>query len=260
MFDDGWREKKCPPELINFAIKYLKCPYGTYAIPGQHDLPHHRYEDIRKSAYWTLVEAGVIEDLPVGQNLYISDSLVVTGFPWGSQVVYEKPDFFGAFVHLAVVHAYCWKDGHAFPGCPQEQHVKEWAKKLSGYTAAVFGDNHKGFTWNADRQIDDVPAVRNGGTFMIRRTDEMNFAPSVGLLYDDGTWGCHLLDPKGDRFATTGVVKEDDPHTFAGVVQVLNDLSEDSLDFRAALENYIRRNAVSDGARAVIIRALERGK
>ena len=46
---DKWNS---PPELINFAIEHL--PKG-HAIPGQHDLPLHNYEDIRKSAYWTLV-------------------------------------------------------------------------------------------------------------------------------------------------------------------------------------------------------------
>ena len=53
----------CPPELINWAIKHLP---KMYAIPGQHDLPQHRLDDVRKSAYWTMVEAGVIENLPLG--------------------------------------------------------------------------------------------------------------------------------------------------------------------------------------------------
>ena len=48
VFDEGWRAHKCPPELVNFAIRHLPV---CYAVPGQHDLPHHRYADVDKSAY-----------------------------------------------------------------------------------------------------------------------------------------------------------------------------------------------------------------
>jgi hypothetical protein len=57
---DIWDHYRQPPEAINWAIREL--PKG-YAIPGQHDLRHHNYEDIKKTAYWTLMEAGVILDM-----------------------------------------------------------------------------------------------------------------------------------------------------------------------------------------------------
>lgn len=44
---DRWNS---PPELINFAIKHLP---PMHCIPGQHDLPNHSLEDIRRSAYST---------------------------------------------------------------------------------------------------------------------------------------------------------------------------------------------------------------
>ena len=54
---DRWNS---PPEIINFAIENLP---NCYAIPGQHDLPNHRYEEIERSAYYTLIKAGIIENL-----------------------------------------------------------------------------------------------------------------------------------------------------------------------------------------------------
>ncbi len=35
LFDDGWRERRCSPALINLALTYL--PDQCYGIPGQHD-------------------------------------------------------------------------------------------------------------------------------------------------------------------------------------------------------------------------------
>ena len=57
---DRWNAS---PELINFAMKYLPI-VDTYAIPGQHDLPLHNYEDMEKSAYGVLKRAGTIDDFP----------------------------------------------------------------------------------------------------------------------------------------------------------------------------------------------------
>jgi hypothetical protein len=36
-----------------------------FAVPGQHDLPYHRMEDLMKSSFWTLVEAKVIAPIPM---------------------------------------------------------------------------------------------------------------------------------------------------------------------------------------------------
>ena len=55
---DRWNS---PPELINFALEYL--PPQMYSIPGQHDLPNHNYNEIDRSAYWTLVAANKITNV-----------------------------------------------------------------------------------------------------------------------------------------------------------------------------------------------------
>jgi len=73
---DRWNS---PPELINFAIQSSP---KMHSIPGQHDLPHHRYEDMQRSAYWTLVAAGVLTDLGTVPKV-VSNWLAVHPFPWG---------------------------------------------------------------------------------------------------------------------------------------------------------------------------------
>jgi hypothetical protein len=78
---DRWN---APAELINFVIAHM--PKYTWAIPGQHDLPHHNYDEITKSAYWTLVEAGCIYNIPPHQPVNTHTSLRVHGFPWGCKL------------------------------------------------------------------------------------------------------------------------------------------------------------------------------
>ncbi len=140
IFDDGWRPHRCPPELINFAMRAL--PAACYAIPGQHDLPYHRYEDRFKSAYWTLVEAKTIVDLHDGKWLSYGDNLILHGFPWNCPIIpnrcKRKSDL---EVHLVVAHAYIWIKDHGFPGAKEEHHARSYATALQTYDAAVFGDN-----------------------------------------------------------------------------------------------------------------------
>ena len=62
--------------LISFAIRELP---SCYAIPGQHDLPNHSYTDIQRSAYWVLVEAGIIKKIVIEvaqiRNISVGDKL-----------------------------------------------------------------------------------------------------------------------------------------------------------------------------------------
>lgn len=128
------------PELINFALAYLP---RMYAIPGQHDLPHHSYEDIRKSAYWTLVEAGKILNLEPGKPVGVG-VMQLWGFPWGTPVE-PCPETPHLGIDVAVVHQYVWMKEHGYPGAPEENRVKNFLGKIVGYDAVVVGDNHKGF-------------------------------------------------------------------------------------------------------------------
>ena len=127
------------PELINFAIKHL--PKG-WAVPGNHDLPHHNYGGKDRSAYWTLVECGVLQDLAPG--VATGAGLVnLWGFPWGTEVHPPQPS--SLVPDVAVIHAYVWKRGCGHPQADPADKVIGWKARVRGYAAAFFGDNHLGF-------------------------------------------------------------------------------------------------------------------
>lgn len=177
---------KLPPETINFLIAHI--PQPCYGIPGQHDLPFHRYSEMGKSAYWTLCQAGIVKNLPPKATIAVNDKLALYGFPWGFPPSKCHYPIEGS-VNLAVVHAYCWKKGRSYPGAPASAHYQNF--ELDGYDAAVFGDNHQSFL---------VGKIYNSGTFIRTKRDEIDYKPTLGLLMSDGTITRHYLDTTTDKF------------------------------------------------------------
>lgn len=206
-----------------------------YSVAGNHDLPHHRIDQIERSAYWTLVQAGRIHHLERGRWWPLTRgkgkderTVWLHGFSWGEPVVIQGDMTRGPGTHVAVCHAYCWLEGHAFPGVKEEDHVDAYAMLLDG-CPAVFGDNHKGFIHKN---------ILNGGTFMRRRSDEADYRPFVGLLTDKGEWRRHYLDISQDK--TIGkadkVVVEVDGQRYVEFLEMLESLGDTALDFEAAVK------------------------
>ena len=240
-----------PVEFVNWVIEALPC---GYAIPGQHDLPMHNHDEIGRSAYWTLFVARVIDLLPTGEwsgNL----AGIMCGWPYGVQVKDIGPPVdWGRGLNIAVIHAYIWKQGASYENAPKESRYHHWKDWLKGYDVAVFGDNHIHF----EQQVDDC-LVWNCGCLIPRKSDERGLKPSVGLLYEDGTIGCHLLDVSNDKWID--VTPEQEICELPGVEKFIGELeglSTDSLDFRDAVRRYITDNKVSPGVKEILLEGLER--
>lgn len=184
------------PEAINFAVEHL--PQG-WAIAGNHDLPNHRYGDIKRSAYWTLVEARVLMNMKPDTSHRMSDDLMVQAFPWDTPLRSPmKAD--GVKLHAAIVHSYIWIAGREHPGAPPEKHASEFAKKLVGYDAAFFGDNHACFELPVHREDDKFTHIVNCGCLIPRRSPERKYKPTVWLLLSDGSVRPHQLDTSLDKW------------------------------------------------------------
>jgi DNA repair exonuclease SbcCD nuclease subunit len=241
---DTWRSL---PELVNFALEYLPT---MYAIPGQHDLPYHSYEDIRKSAYWTLVKSGKICHI---EKCVRTQALCLWGFPWGIEVKpleNPQPDLF----HLAVIHAYIWKDkATSYPGASKESKLPYWNKRLQGYNAAALGDNHLGFI-----TMTNSCRVINCGGLLRRKIDEIDYKPQVGLLMGSGLIEPYYLDCSQDKFidveSSTPLNKILDMTAF---LDELRDLQDKGLDFVESVRRYTMTNNVNKQVRKILAEVLE---
>lgn len=245
---DRWN---APPEVINFALERL--PHG-YAIPGQHDLPHHSYPDIKRSAYWTLVEAGQLENLVPGVPL-VAGHLALHGWPWGHAIEPPRGPSAAGLLQVAVVHAYVWTKGTGYPGAPQTARLGAYRKALAGYDVAVFGDNHKGFI-----ATPPGPWVCNCGGLMRRKTDERDYRPGVGLILSDGTVKRHYLDTEGEAFLEI-TVSEEFVERLLDVRKFVKELEglgvSDALDFKSAINRFLKAHAVPERVVEIILEAAE---
>jgi hypothetical protein len=237
------------PELINWAITHLP---KMYAIPGQHDLPQHRLEDVRKSAYFTLMEAGVLENLPVGLPLYINEHIAVHGFPWGTEL--KACEWDKHALNIAVAHQYRWINGFSYAGAPQTSKLS-MAKGLTDFDVVIFGDNHKGFL----AQVGTKTTVLNCGTLMRRKSDEMVYRPQIGLIYSDGCIVPHLLNIEDEKLDST----KKEPSTAEEVrmdvkefLEELGGLSQNSLDYIFAIERFIADNRVGEDTKQILTQVL----
>lgn len=246
---DKWNP---PPELINFAIRHL--PKG-YAVPGNHDLPHHNYGGVSRSAYWTLVECGVVKNLEPGRPTG-AGMVDLWGFPWGVEVVPPEPHAHSLCPDVAIIHAYVWKRGCGHAQSDPADKVAGWKKRLTGYAAAFFGDNHLGFL---------AGNVCNCGAFMRRRADEMDTVPCVNVLYEDGEVVRHPLEVEGDVYDLQARRKAappgggEPPDDYSAFFNQLTDLGGRVGDYRTALTERCKDAGLPAGVRRRLLSALERG-
>lgn len=267
---DGWN---VPPELINWAMKHLPGQHPEYSrfygIPGQHDTPNHRYEDIYRSAFQTLVNAKKIEELEPEQETIISlydnliqdkfDDIRVFGFPFGFPIK-PCPYTEGEKFCIAVVHDYIWIPGHSYPDAPEERSLRKLHRnpeggKFYGYNVVVYGDNHKGFTTHAGKTT-----IFNCGTLMRRKSDEIDYKPQVGLLLESGEVISHYLDISKDKYLET-MENEIEPEELdmTSFIKELEKLGDTVLDFKERVEQlFLHTKKISIQAKQIIINAMEK--
>lgn len=256
---DKWNS---PPKLINWAYDHLPT---MYAIPGQHDLPLHRYEDMKDSAYWTLVDTKRIYNLGADTPTKLCSKDVefyLHAFPWGwDPEPLNTNNVTGN--HIAVVHKYIWVGENKYNNAPLEANLGQFDEAFCDYDAVVVGDNHKGFLtklMDSEGNELDVP-VFNCGSMMRRKTDEEDYCPRVGLLLEDFSILPYDLDITGDILTPSieDLTEQFDSSGMKEFAKDLNALGGDPLDFRNALRMYINHNKVNTQIVEKIMEAIEAG-
>jgi len=242
---DRWNP---PVELVNWAIENLP---EMLAVPGQHDLPMHRYEDVKRSAYYTLSVTNRIMDMADGLPLNVR-GIYYRGFAWDQELLgLEKTD--GRFRYVLVAHHFVWTKGrNDYPGAPPDCHADRIKAKVGGYDIAVFGDNHKRFM-----QVWTGGCLYNCGCLIPRRSDERSQKPAVGLLQEDSRIIVRELNTAEDRWADVKPEDElprSDPR-MDGFVQELGRTRSEIFDYREALLDGVRDS--DEDVKREVMEALE---
>jgi predicted phosphodiesterase len=241
-------------ELVNLALREL--PDNIYAVPGQHDLPYHSIDDIRKSAYWTLVEAGKITNIENGTPIAVKlpqTTFRVHGFPFGCPLKpCQKDD--SATMDIAIIHEYCWQGRACYPGASEDKNVEAHRANASTYDVLVFGDNHI-----PHEDFSKDPIVFNCGGFYRRTIDEVDYRPSVGILYSDKTIRREYVPVDEDVF----VARQESPvldQNISDFVKYLANTTTNPLDVEEVIRHYIVTHEVPEPVQIEISRLLELAK
>jgi len=248
---DVW---KSPPELVNFVIRLFR-GLKVFCVPGQHDLPNHVYEDMHRSSYGTLIEAGAIINVDK-PDFMAGDHLRLYPAAWGFNI-WKCKDHGQDEICLSVNHRYVWKDDKTcYPGAPQEANLAVLKKQLEGYDAAVFGDNHKGFLAKAGKCN-----VLNCGGFIPRKSDERFYRPQFGILYSDGHIDGVLLDTREDKWIAPeeAAALVDEHLNLSELVGEFEQLGADALDFSEVLIRMLDKQTDPEVKKLVEV-ALQRGR
>jgi len=233
-----------PPELINFALVNLP---PMIAISGQHDQPYHNYDELHKSAFWTLVKAGVVE--MVGNKPLIKGQLCIYGAHFGQEFPKAHRNN-EDLLHVLLAHRYVWMGSSKHPKAKPEE--KATCVCTTGHDLYVLGDNHKGF------YSKDISAY-NCGALMRRRSDEADYLPHVGLLHADGDVEIIYLDTDGESIEQdVNESEESSPTGLKELLTELNGLQDVGLDFEEALKR-ISQNKSSQ-VRSLLLEALNNGQ
>lgn len=246
---DIFHKWMCPPELINFAMENM--PPNVWVIPGQHDIPNHNMEDIERSAYRTLVRAGVVKELQEPLTQFDTWNLAVYPFPWGSKITPAPVGKHDQWTRLCVAHSYVWKGKASYEGAPPKQEVRRYYLNLEGYDAAVFGDNHKRF------YDEGGPCpIFNPGTFIRRKSDEIDHKPVVGLLYKDGRVEQRALDCSEDDVAAKVKDKDAKGLRAEGFMGALDALADQALNFEEEVVKQLDARRVDKAVRKIAQRCV----
>lgn len=242
---DRWNS---PPELINFALEYL--PDNMLTIPGQHDLPMHNIALLKKSAYYTLIKSHKIIPL----TTYINRSnIVFYPFIYGSPIE-PNIDNNKDKLSIAVIHEYIYIPETKYPDAPKSGDVLKNIFRYKGYDVVIAGDNHKGFKVDLGNGT-----IFNCGTLMRRKSDEIDYKPQIGLLYESGEVEIHYLDTSKDIISSTKK-EEASPIELKDFLKELNQLQNTSLDFIEVMKMTLKNKSISEEVKEILIEIIDSKK
>ena len=224
-------------ELINWAVGAL--PETVYAIPGQHDMPGHRSDELSRSAYWTLASTERIHHIADYTYVYPSEDLRVFGFGWNSQVVFPNNEIrLPGVLDVAIIHAHVYS-GSGHIGVDPSCDITGWNSKLKGYNAAFFGDNHAGF----ETKVGKCNVMNCGGLLAVN-SDERLRRPGYGVLYSDGTIERRFFDVSADVWTLPQDTVETITagHMSSDLIKSLASLSEKAKNYPDAVRSFLVDN------------------
>lgn len=146
------------PTLINLCLDHF--PKRMMAVAGQHDLPDHNIDLIKKSAFYTLAKSGTF-------------TFLINQVNWKTHSTPTYMPLKGR--SITVAHMLVWDKEEPFPNCPAPR-VNKVFKMFPHADLILTGDNHQTFTARKGKQL-----LVNPGSLTRHKADQADHRPCVFL-------------------------------------------------------------------------------
>jgi len=164
-----------PNWLLEWFITLVR-GMNIIAIPGQHDAPNHRLEDINRSGVGVLSATDTI-DLRMGTFSTIEKDFNLVSFPYSKPINHFK--VICDYPKVAIAHQMIIEDKPLWPG---QEAIKgnQLLRKFPEYDLVLVGDNHNSFIAKYKGRV-----LVNPGSLMRTTSAQVDHKPRVYLWWAD---------------------------------------------------------------------------
>jgi DNA repair exonuclease SbcCD nuclease subunit len=220
-------------ELMNMAVDSLP---PCRILCGNHELKFHSMELFDKSCLGSLTR---YDKFTLMEDSFSIGDFEFVPFHFGDEFKSYEGDKRG----VAMIHHLIWSN-EPFVGAPKDGNIKNLVKKLKGFEIIDAGDNHGGFV----ESVGDTTVVNNGSLFRLT-SNQINYQPSVWVLYDDGSVESIDVPVENDKISREHLeVKEIKDERIKDFVEGLKsgvDIAHD-LNFIENLKVHLKANDIDD--------------
>jgi len=169
-----------PNWLLRWFI-YITKNVSIIAIPGQHDLPGHRLEEIERSAQGVLLIADALTlsiDIDI---ISVHKGFNIITFPYSKKITHIKVNKKGRrnYPNIAITHQMVIENKLLWPDQKGLKAI-QLLKKFPEYDLILSGDNHNSFIVDYKGRL-----LVNPGSMMRIDADQIDHKPRVYLWYAD---------------------------------------------------------------------------
>lgn len=223
--------------FISMILTRYKPAPMPLLIPGQHDIPFHRIDDIWKSGIAVLELAKVLQITSMSV-ITMFDNLDVLSFPWGTPIDHLKGNRLNPV--MAVSHQMVIHNKPLWPGQDAPK-ANSLLREFPEYDLILTGDNHQTFVEEYQGRY-----LVNPGSMMRMTIDQKDHRPCVFLWYGPGNAPEPVYLPAAeDVWNETGKIETDRKKRTSKYVEALMDNYKVGPSFLDNLQSLYRKKRVA---------------
>lgn len=228
-------------------------PNNMYVIPGNHDLPYHRFDKLHKSSLGVLFIAHKFNPLNYLQyGKTVIGGCDIYGFPYGTKMVHVddiEPNQF----NIAMTHQLVFKDEIPY-GVNNATVALDLLKEFSEFDVILSGDNHKQFIVEHNGRF-----LINPGSLLRISADQIDHKPALFAL-NQGEIEVIPIPIEPDVVTREHIEeKEERRQRIDAYIEIMKKNGDPTIgvSFEEKVNNYLKNNTVRPGIKDKLLEAME---